>query len=436
MRFPRCFVKNFHTWKLTASGKLKQVSISSDRYFCDKSTSQFTIDDVKSEVMRKMGVAKGYAPEPPDRSPLLKYLPRSQDDLPVRSMKDSFGTALIPLGTNLDLQMKYTTLMGNVRKGRMLEDLDIFAAWISIKHIYDPKNDQEICPYTIVTASVDETSFETWICKVTNDMRISGEVEMVGKSSMEVCVWLESFVEGEWKLYTKSYFTMVARNSTNTASAIVNKLKPNGPVEEAKYLQASERLVKRRTAAKQSLIKSYPEELEQKAIHDKFQATIDLNDPTLKSRILPHNSVWMESTQVSSVIFPHPEDKNAHNTVFGGLLMRHSLELSYIIAINFGKQLPPSLINISDIAFKAPVPIDSVIKMTGMMVHTELNFAQITVYTEVLNVFTSKTFTTNTFHYTYQFQHTLPEVLPLTYQEAMMWLEGRRYFYNSVGRKK
>lgn len=69
-------------------------------------------------------------------------------------------------------------------------------------------------------------------------MRISGQVQWVGKTSLEICVWLESFISNEWKLFAKAYFIMVARNSTNTTGAFVNKLKPEGADEEETYAKA------------------------------------------------------------------------------------------------------------------------------------------------------------------------------------------------------
>lgn len=43
----------------------------------------------------------------------------------------------------------------------------------------------------------------------------------------------------------------------------------------------------------------------------------------------------MEDGVASNIIFSHPEDRNAHNTVFGGFLMRNALELSWILAYQY-----------------------------------------------------------------------------------------------------
>ncbi|XP_073969177.1 acyl-coenzyme A thioesterase 9, mitochondrial-like isoform X4 [Rhodnius prolixus] len=326
------------------------------------------------------------------------------------------------------------TLMGNVRKGRLLEDMDIFAVWTCVKYINNPKmKADEFFPYSIVTAAVNQITFKGWPCKVTDDMRISGQVQWVGKTSLEICVWLESFISNEWKLFAKAYFIMVARNSTNTTGAFVNKLKPEGADEEETYAKAKERMERRHLGKKKSLLTSHPTEIEQRIIHEMYMKTIDLNDPTLNRRILPDNSVWIESTKVANMIFPHPEDRNSHNTMFGGLLMRLSSELSWIIATTYGKQRP-TLRHISDITFKSPISINSFVQFEGQVVYTELNYAQILVHCELLDIMTNKMFTTNVFNYTYEYKGVLQNVVPQTYREAMMLLDGRRHFQKVMER--
>jgi hypothetical protein len=75
------------------------------------------------------------------RDHLLKYLPKSQDELPVRSMQDSFEAAIIPLANDLDLRDKMVTVQGFVRLGRFMEIMDLFAGeleWINFKSVFPP----------------------------------------------------------------------------------------------------------------------------------------------------------------------------------------------------------------------------------------------------------------------------------------------------------
>lgn len=86
---------------------------------------------------------------------------------------------------------------------------------------------------------------------------------------------------------------------------------------------------------KESIFSQEPNEHEQKLIHGMFSTTIELNNRTFNERHLPADAVWMENARMVNNIFSHPEDRNAHNTVFGGFLMRHALEISWALGYQF-----------------------------------------------------------------------------------------------------
>ena len=49
---------------------------------------------------------------------LSSIVPASQDSLPPRTMEDSLTQALIPIGSNPDVRLKYTSHIGGARLGR------------------------------------------------------------------------------------------------------------------------------------------------------------------------------------------------------------------------------------------------------------------------------------------------------------------------------
>jgi len=81
--------------------------------------------------MNKLGIQSGYSPLANSREHLSRYEPKSRNELPTRSMQDSFTSAIIPLSTDLVLQDKYVTFLGHVRLGRLMEDMDLFAGNLS-----------------------------------------------------------------------------------------------------------------------------------------------------------------------------------------------------------------------------------------------------------------------------------------------------------------
>lgn len=383
-------------------------------------------------MMNSLGLKQAYSPLVPSREHLLKYEPKSRADLPARTMQDSFTSAIIPLSQSLDLQDKYATILGGVRLGRLMEDMDMFAVWVVHQHLKLPDHPPDVpLPYTFVTILVDKIDFSHYTANHTSDMRLSGHVSWVGSSSIETVIWLEQIRDGKLEKMTRALFLMASRNATNTKKAVINPLVP-GNDEETKILEGGEARKKRRMLAQsESLLKNEPNDYEQKLVHDIFIKTIDVNEIAFGKRVLPKNSVWMADTKFSTTIFPYPEDRNAHNKVFGGFLMRHALELSWATAQMFAKHRP-KLEKISDIAFHSPVDVSSFIILEANVIYTEMNYMEVVVVAQVFNVHSNERNTTNVFYYTYSTDVKLPDVIPRSYHEAMWFIDGRRKFTASM----
>jgi acyl-coenzyme A thioesterase 9 len=190
-------------------------------------------------------------------------------------------------------------------------------------------------PYTFVTILVDKVDFTDLVPIHDDDIRLSGHVSWVGKSSVEVVVWLEQKKHGEWQKLTRALFLMAARDPTNTKAAPVNPLVPATDEEKDIFAGGEVRKKRRIQMSKDDLMKSEPNDYEQRLIHNIFTKSIDTNSKSFNKRILPPGTVWMEDATLSTIIFSHPEDRNAHNKVFGGFLMRHAFELSWSLAYTF-----------------------------------------------------------------------------------------------------
>ncbi|QQP39154.1 Acylcoenzyme A thioesterase 9 mitochondriallike [Caligus rogercresseyi] len=57
-----------------------------------------------------------------------ELVPKSQDELPVRRM----------------LRDRYTTSLGQVRLGRLLEDIDVFSVYLCYKHLLHPNEGMKL----------------------------------------------------------------------------------------------------------------------------------------------------------------------------------------------------------------------------------------------------------------------------------------------------
>lgn len=78
------------------------------------------------KLRESTGVEIGYNLVPKSRENLLKYHPK-QEELPTRSMNDSYTIATVPLDSNELIRERYVNHLGLVRLGRLMEDMDMFA---------------------------------------------------------------------------------------------------------------------------------------------------------------------------------------------------------------------------------------------------------------------------------------------------------------------
>ncbi|XP_047482687.1 acyl-coenzyme A thioesterase 9, mitochondrial-like isoform X2 [Penaeus chinensis] len=395
-----------------------------------------TVRDVISSLSAKVGAAKSFT-QVLDRSFLLELLPKSQDELPPRSMKDSFDSAVIPLESEVRLREKYVTFLGGVRVGRLLEDLDVFAVWLCYKHLENPRQKENMpSPYSIVTALVDRIDFNQGVMlRPDRDIRLSGHVSWAGRSSMEAIIKVEQFNEGEWQQVTRAVFVMVARDPLNQGSALVNPLVPE-TAEEKRIFQAGEiNKLHRKVIQQESLFRVPPNETEKSLVHEVFMSMANPEQLSFASKNVPENSVWMENHKLKNLIICHPESRNIFNKIFGGFLMRKAFELSWANVSVFSKQRP-RILHIDDIMFRRPVEIGSLLYLNSQVVYTEGTHIQVSTKASVMDAVTSEISLTNIFHFTYEVKQPGPTVLPRTYHEGMLYLDGRRHYQLVRGLRK
>ena len=118
-----------------------------------------------------------------------------------------------------------TNNFGNLMGGRLMYWMDIAAALSALKH----------CAAPVVTASVDNISFETPI-KIGNVVHIEAKVTRAFKSSMEVHlqVWGEDAIQQFRYKSNEAFLTFVALDP-NGKPRPVNGLIPETPEENKLY---------------------------------------------------------------------------------------------------------------------------------------------------------------------------------------------------------
>uniref|UniRef100_A0A8C8FL06 Acyl-CoA thioesterase 9 n=1 Tax=Oncorhynchus tshawytscha TaxID=74940 RepID=A0A8C8FL06_ONCTS len=356
-----------------------------------------------------------------DRLSLSNQLAGSQDELPVRRMKDSYIEAHLPLGTDPTLREKYLNYLKGVRFGRILEDLDSLAVLICYSHTHNKTLQRS--PLSIVTALL-------WLIYPVCDF--TGHVTWVGKTSIEAKMHMSQYHGGAYTPVLDATFVMVARDPENKRAAFVNPLKPEGIEEEKLFHQGEINKTRRIELSTASLLKVAPTAEERKIVHSLFLNTLDSKTVSFRSRVLPPNSVWMEDAKVKGLEICHPQERNIFNRIFGGFLMRKAYELGWANACVYGG-CRPNLVAVDDILFRKPVEIGSLLLLSSQVCYTEGKYIQVRVHTEVLDPLTRQHNTTNVFHFTFVTDKDVPNIVPQSYGESMLYLDGKRHFNQTLG---
>lgn len=359
------------------------------------------------------------------RTDLLKMLPESQDELPHRSMLDSYDSAIIPIASDTTVRDNYITYDGGIRKGRLLEDMDYFAVHLVFKHVLNPRQKGLLgSPLSIVTGLVDEIHFSGSF-RSDCDIRMSGHVTWVGKTSAECTLVLEQLVNRDWVKITEALFVLVARDPLNKQPAFINPLKLETEEEKDLFKIGVENKKRRYKIFQDSLFNVPPTLEEQEIVHDFFINTVDF--------MKPHNCVWFEDAELKNLVVCQPENRNHYNKIFGGFIMKQAFELAWANTYVFGKSRPLCR-RMEDILFKAPVEVGQLLYYHSQICYTQDNYIQTRVSAEVVDPSTGKLTVTNVFHFTFQIlDREPPRLIPRTYRESMMYLIGRRHFKTGEG---
>lgn len=400
-----------------------------DRVFhIHEACSPIHVNHVRNKLREIVGVStnwRDHVKAMEERKLLHSFLANSQEALPPRRMKDSYIEVLLPLGSEPALREKYLTVQNTVRFGRILEDLDSLGVLICYMHTRIPS--AKMSPLSIVTALVDKIDLCKNFLSPEQDIKFSGHISWVGKTSMEAKMQMFQSNGNEFSPVLDATFVMVARDSENKGPAFVNPLIPEGPEEEELFRQGELNKGRRVTLSSTSLLKMAPSAQERMTIHEMFLSTLDPKTISFQSRVLPPNAVWMEDSKLKSLEVCHPQERNIFNRIFGGFLMRKAYELGWATACNFGGS-QPFVVAVDDIMFQKPVEIGSLLFLSSQVCFTQDKYIQVRVHSEVASLNNKEHTTTNVFHFTFMSEKNVPLVFPRTYGESMLYLDGQRHF--------
>ncbi|KAF8311104.1 Thioesterase/thiol ester dehydrase-isomerase [Clavulina sp. PMI_390] len=361
-------------------------------------------------------------------------------------MQESYCQIILPFSKEPEFLEKYVNASGGIRTGKLMEHLDSLAGSIAYKHVLGPSVEKlgavSEAGFYIVTASIDRLDMVSPLTPANvTDIRLSGQVISVGSSSMEIAVKMEGIHSEDTSDQTLliGRFSMVCRDAKTHKARKINPLVFEDDNDKA-LASIGEAQKHRRTADRlNALSRTPPSAAESALVHELFvkhripnPAVLDSGtvDPTNIIQEIPIGDTALENTSMT-----HPQERNVHQKVFGGYLMRLAYEIGYSAAILFtGRTM--RFLSLDSTTFKLPVPVGSILRLTSAVVHTIPGegsgygtLVSVRVRADVIDVATGEEKNTNEFHFTWGAEGSEPlkkTVVPVTYSEAMHWLEARR----------
>lgn len=365
-------------------------------------------------------------------------LPNSQEELPERSMLDSYDECIIPVATSSTMQKSHTSGQGFVRFGRILEDMDEFAVWLSYRHVQYPGLSFGVpMPVNMVTALVDSIHSEDMEIRPKHDLKLRGHISWVGRTSMEVTMELLSLAPEQTKHLLTAKFVMVAMQANASNTVPVNKLVPKNDEEQAIFEEGAASVARRKKFQASGILKQPPTHEERDLLHKLFLEDFDPETYILKSDECPTGAIWMQDARLTNVIICQPEFENLYNKVFGGFLMRNAFEVAWAtVYVLSGRR--PKTYHTDDIWFRKPVELGSLLHYDSQVVYTQDNFVQVNVNATVIKPEIGTKEITNVFHFTFCLdgENPAPRVIPRSYPESMLYIEGKRYLDHATSKRQ
>lgn len=193
------------------------------RQYC-KPTSDYSRTSTTCQLWAKRAeILRKHKPFPSDSESTTAPDMNQEPFLLVKKPSDSFVEINYPFSSNKSIRDEYVNIYGNIRFGKILEDLDAMAG--NIANIHADDNNPSTRPLNLVTASLDRMDLLSKM-ELNNDMRMCGNVSYAGTSSIEVRIVLETNdkIKNQWQTLLLSTFTMVALS--NGKPVPVNKISP------------------------------------------------------------------------------------------------------------------------------------------------------------------------------------------------------------------
>lgn len=300
--------------------------------------------------------------------------------LVTKSPADSTNSMTYNFSTDFDLADTYRNPWGNVRVGRLLEDLDALAGTIAFEHCRTPGE----ADLLLVTASVDRIVYRHRP-DLRDDITLDGSVAWTGRSSMEIAMracstWSDTpFLEAS--------YTFVARDPVTNRPAAINPLQvTSGSDEAARFKAGAQRDEERKRLRMLAKESAHGRALDADTVAY-AHALLKSSKPLLTMPALADpGDILLSETALQNSLVAQPQQRNTAGRVFGGFLMRRAFELGFATAYLFAGRRPVFL-ELDEVTFKSPVSVGDLLRLESVVLYTSEAMdakGRLTVHVEVL----------------------------------------------------
>ncbi|KAF8393822.1 hypothetical protein HHK36_020020 [Tetracentron sinense] len=316
-----------------------------------------------------------------------------QSELLTKTPSQSRVSIFYNFSSDYILREQYRNPWNVIRTGKLLEDLDALAGTISIKHCID--DDSTTRPLLLVTAAVDKMVLKKPI-RVDTDLKISGAVTWVGRSSIEIQLEVTQQSTMQEKMLWEE---AEARNKLRKRNGgELRREFENGEVDRLKTLLSEGRIL--------------------------------CDMPALADR----DSILIRDTCLQNSLICQPQQRNMHSRIFGGFLMHRAFELAFSTAYAFTGMVP-CFLEADHVDFLRPVDVGDFLRFKSCVLYTKLHnpeqpLINIEVVTHVTRPELRSSEVSNTFYFTFTVSPEalknglrIRNVVPATEEEARRVLE-------------
>ncbi|KAK5582302.1 hypothetical protein RB653_003885 [Dictyostelium firmibasis] len=364
----------------------------------------------------------------------------------TKSPKDSEIEYILPFSSDLKLRGNYLSPYGNLRIGRLLEDLDSIAALVTLKHC---ENENDGYKKFFVTVSVDTINILMPLMP-DRDIKLNGVTTWVGNSSMEIMIKVSSKDNetNKWSPILVTTFTMVCLDKKTMKPTKINSLKVETPFEK-KLFEDSEKRRSKRLNSNDYLSLNSLKKINNLLIpsNHKSPLEIDFEEENHSLKDLNSQLIPMESTKNNSIILCQPQEKNINDKIFGGYLIRMGLENAFSTCMMKFSESLPVLKSIDGFKFLKATEVGDILNFESTITYTKpINensenpsyYTQLQVLVYATNPFIGEKQLTCIFNFTFHCPSSphensnkkIKQILPQNYSEGIRYLKGKRIIDN------